>query len=149
MSKLASFLAPLRPFRGHGEPASRQLRLSSAPEEILPAICLLLTGLLLPQQEAYANPEYGFPLLAAAGAAGCIGYLLAAISRLQRTPFGTWEPLFGPSSVAASSGNCGGEGEGWPLLIALLFGSFLVLFSGLGGWVEANPRGGRPAALPA
>ena len=149
MSKLASFLAPLRPLLWRGEPASREPRLGSAPQELLPAVCLLLTGLLLPQQEAYANPEYGFPLLAAAGAAGCIGYLLAAISRLQRVPFGCWEPLFGPPCVAASSRNGGGEGEGWPLLIALLFGSFLVLFSGLGGWVEANPRGGRPAALPA
>ena len=123
--------------------------LTSAPEEILTAVCLLLTGFLLPHQEAYANPEYGFPLLAAAGAAGCIGYLLAAISRFQRVPFGCWEPLFGPPSVAASPGNGGGEGTGWPLLVALLFGSFLVLFSGLGGWVEARPRGGRPASLPA
>jgi hypothetical protein len=57
--------------------------------------------------------------------------------------------LFHPSSVATSSANGGGGGEGWPLLVALLFGSFLVLFSGLGGWVEAYPRGGCPAALPA
>jgi hypothetical protein len=123
--------------------------MSSAPKEILLAVCLLLTDILLPQQETYASPEYGFPLLAAAGAAGCIGYLLAAISRLQRVPFGSREPLFWPSSVAASSGNGGGGGEGWPLLVALLFGSFLILFSGLGGWVEAHPRGGRQAALPA
>ena len=147
MSELACFLVPPCPTRGRDEPASRQPRSSSAPEEILPAICLLLTGLLLPQQEAYANPEYGFPLLAAAGAAGCIGYLLVAISRLQRSPFGYRAPLFEPSSVAASSGTGGEEGEGWPLLVALLFGSFLVLFSGLGGWVEVNQRGGRPAAL--
>jgi hypothetical protein len=34
------------------------------------------------------------------------------------------------------------------LLVALLFGSFLMLFSGLGGWVDARLHITRPA-LPA
>ena len=115
---------------------------------MLAAVFLLLADVLLPQQDAYASAEYGFPLLAAVGAAGCIGYLLSAIFRLHRSPFGSRGLLFGASSVAAFSVNGRGGGEDWPLLVALLFGSFLMLFSGLGGWVDAHPRATRPA-LPA
>ena len=114
---------------------------------VLAAVFLLLADVLLPQQDAYASAEYGFPLLAAVGAAGCIGYLLSAIFRLHRAPFGSRGLLFG-SSAATASVDGGGSGEDWPLLVALLFGSFLMLFSGLGGWVDARPRTTRPA-LPA
>jgi hypothetical protein len=47
--------------------------------------------------------------------------------------------------VEAFSVDGRGGGEDWPLLVALLFGSFLMLFSGLGGWVDAYPRVTRPA----
>ena len=115
---------------------------------MLAAICLFLADVLLPQQEAYASAEYGFPLLAAAGAAGCIGYLLSAIFRLHRAPFGSRGLLLGSSPVAVFSVNGRGRGADWPLLVALLFGSILILFSGLGGWVDARPRATR-LALPA
>jgi hypothetical protein len=118
--------------------------LRSALKTVLAAICLFIADVLLPQQEAYASAEYGFPLLAAVGAAGCIGYFLSAIFRLHRAPFGS-RGLLGSSPVAAFSVNGRGGGEDWPLLVALLFGSFLILFSGLGGWVDARPRATRPA----
>ena len=41
-----------------------------------PAFGLVLFGLLVnvfPREEVYANPEYGLPLLALFGAAGCVG----------------------------------------------------------------------------
>ena len=110
--------------------------LRSASKTVLAAVFLLLADILLPQQDAYASAEYGFPLLAAVGAAGCIGYLLSAIFRLHRAPFGSRGLLFGSSWVATSVDGRGGED--WPLLVALLFGPFLILFSGLGGWVEAR-----------
>ena len=121
--------------------------LRSVSKTVLTAVFLLLADILIPQQDAYASAEYGFPLLAAVGAAGCIGYLLSAIFRLHRAPFTSRGLLFGSSSAAASVGGRG-SGEDWPLLVALLFGSFLMLFSGLGGWVDACPRATRPA-LPA
>jgi len=119
--------------------------LRSALKTVPAAVCLFLADVLLPQQDAYTSAEYGFSLLAAVGAAGCIGYLLSAILRLHRSPFGSGGLLFGPSSVAAFSANGLAGGEEWPLLVALLFGSFLLLFSGLGGWVDARPRATRPA----
>jgi hypothetical protein len=121
--------------------------LKSVSKTVLAALFLLLADILLPQQDAYASAEYGFPLLAAVGAAGCIGYLLSAIFRLHRAPFSSRRLLFGSSS-AATSVDGGGSGEDWPLLVALLFGSFLMLFSGLGGWVDARLHITRPA-LPA
>ena len=114
---------------------------------MLAALFVLLASILFPQQDAYASAEYGVPLLAAVGAAGCIGYLLSAIFRLHRVPFSSRGLLFGSSS-ASTSLDGGVSGEDWPLLVALLFGSFLMLFSGLGGWVDARPRITRPA-LPA
>jgi hypothetical protein len=141
VSRLADSLALFLPVRGRGATQPSYLR-----PAVLPALCLLLADLLLPQQETYANPEYGFSLIAAVGAAGCISYLLSAVSRLQQAPFGARALLFGPSSIAPSSTNSRGDGEDWPLLVALLFGSLLILFSGLGGWVEALLRVTGPAA---
>ena len=111
---------------------------------MLAALFVLLADILLPQQDAYASAEYGVPLLAAVGAAGCIGYLLSAIFRLHRVPFSSRGLLFGSSS-AAPSFDVVGSGEVWPLLVVLLFVSSLMLFSGLGGWVDARPRITRPA----
>jgi hypothetical protein len=132
--------------RRRGVGASRP-PLKSVSKTVLAALFVLLADILLPQQDAYASAEYGFPLLAAVGAAGCIGYLLSAIFRLHRAPLSSRGRLFGSSS-AATSLDGGGGGEDWPLLVALLFGSFLMLFSGLGGWVDARPlRISRPALL--
>ncbi len=118
--------------------------LRSVSKTVLAAVLVLLADILLPQQDAYASAEYGFPLLAAVGAAGCIGYLLSAIFRLHRAPYSSLGLLFG-SLVEATSVDGRKGGEDWPLLVALLFGSFLMLFSGLGGWVDARPRATRPA----
>jgi len=124
----------------------RRLRLRSASKTALFGICLLLADLLLPQQDAYTSAEYGFPMLAAVGAAGCIGYLLSTLSRFPRDLTGSLGLLFGDSSPAGLFANSRGKGEEWPLLVALLFGSLLVLLSGLGGWVDSRPRVTRPAA---
>jgi hypothetical protein len=126
-------------------PARR--RLASLPQTALFAIWLLLVD-VSPQQDVYANPDYGLSLLAALGTAGCLGCLLTAIFRLYRAPFGSRGVLSCSSSVEAFSVDGRGGGEDWPLLVALLFGSFLMLFSGLGGWVDAGSRVTRPA-LPA
>jgi hypothetical protein len=138
VSKPAPFLALLRPLGGQNASPLR-----SVSKTALAAACLLLADLFLPQQDAYASAEYGFPFLAAVGAAGCVGYLLSAVLRLYRAPLGSRGLLFGSSSVATSSANNLARGEDWPLLVALLFRSFLILFSGLGGWVDARPV--RPA----
>jgi hypothetical protein len=126
-------------------PARR--RLDGLPHTALFAIWLLLVD-VSPQQDVYANPDYGLSLLAALGTAGCLGCLLTAIFRLYRAPFGSQVALSRSSSVEAFAADGRGGGEDWPLLVALLFGSFLILFSGLGGWVDAYPRVTRPA-LPA
>ena len=113
---------------------------------------MLLADLILPQQELYANFEYGFSLLAATGTVGCIGYLLAIIFRLDQPPLGPQASLFEISSLTVlSSVSTRARSEDWPLLVALLFGSILNLFSGLGGWVEPRPRavGPAPSILPA
>ncbi len=50
---------------------------------VLPALGLLLLGLLAhlsSREEVYANPEYGFSILALFGAVGCIGHLAASTS---------------------------------------------------------------------
>ena len=117
------------------------------PGVVLPAIWFLLAG-LSPQQDVYANPDYGLSLLAALGTAGCLGYLLAAISRHHRLRLGARTLFFGPSQVGILSARASCGGEDWPLLVALLFGPLPILFSGLGGWVEARgiPRGARRRA---
>jgi len=103
----------------------------------LPAIGLLVVD-LLPQQEAYANADYGFSLLAALGAEGCIGYLVGYIFSCFDIPVYSC-PIFAwlrPEPVVSASV----PGERWPLLVALLFGPIMVLLAGLGGWVEAHGR---------
>ena len=138
MSKPVPSFVLLRPLREN----TPHPPLRSVSKTVLAAACLLLADIFLPQQDAYA--EYGFPFLAAVGAAGCVGYLLSAILRLYRAPLGSRGLLFGSPSVATSSANGLAGGEDWPLLVALLFGSFLILFSGLGGWVDARTPATRP-----
>jgi hypothetical protein len=122
------------------------LSLGAVSKSVLPAIWLFLAG-FLPHQDVYANPDFGLSLLAALGTVGCVGYLLAFFSRHYQVPFGSTTLLVGLSSAKVVSPGNPGAGENWPLLVALLFGPFLVLFSGLGGWVEARglSRGSRRA----
>lgn len=102
-----------------------------------PLLVVLASGLLTyfaPHDEAYAGADYGISLLAALGAASCIGYLASRLSlRLDLLPY----PRPAASGLSPSAVVTGGleTGEDWPLLVALLFGLFLMLLAGLGGWV--------------
>lgn len=111
----------------------------------LPALWLLLAD-LSPQQEVYAGADYGLSMLAVLGTAGCLSYALALVS--DRTLFGEGSAvsLAGPEPAGglALSGRTA-RGERWPLLIALLFAPLVILFSGLGGFVEVAPG---PSAAP-
>ena len=103
-----------------------------------PAFGLVLLGLLVSffsREEIYAGLEYAFPLLALFGAAGCIGQLTVSISRRSGTlasacciPVGVLHSTVEEHSLPGQTGRL-------PVLMALLFGSFVVLLAGLGGWV--------------
>ena len=99
---------------------------------------LLLLGLLAnvsSREEIYANPEYGFTILALFGAVGCIGHLAASLSRRSGAlDFANRIPVRVLRVAAVPGGYPGGAGE-WPVLVALLFGPLVFLLSGLGGWV--------------
>lgn len=114
---------------------------------MLPAIWLLLAG-LWPQQDVYASADYGLSVLAILGTAGCIGYAWAFFSRYRLAAFGPTALAAWPSSPATFTPGNPGRGEVWPLLVALLFAPLPILFSGLGGWVEARSirRGAHRAA---
>jgi hypothetical protein len=103
-----------------------------------PAFGLLLLGLLVSlfsREEVYANLEYGFPLLALFGAAGCIGQLTVSISRRSGTlAFACCIPAGALRATIVRGGVPGGTSD-LPVLIALLFGPLVVLLAGLGGWV--------------
>jgi hypothetical protein len=103
-----------------------------------PAFGLVLLGLLISlfsREEVYANLEYGFPLLALFGAAGCIGQLTVSISRRSGTlAFACCVPSEVLRATAVRGG-VPGETSDLPVLIALLFGPLVVLLAGLGGWV--------------
>jgi hypothetical protein len=105
---------------------------------VLPALGVLLLGLLAnlsSREEIYANPEYGFSVLALFGAAGCIGHLAASISRRSwALDFACRIPVRALPATVVPGGNLGGAGE-WPVLVALLFGPLVFLLAGLGGWV--------------
>ena len=93
-----------------------------------------LLGNLSSREEVYANPEYGFSVLAFLGAAGCIGHLAANLSRRSGTlDFACCGPIR-VVPAAVPGGIPAGAGE-WPVLVALLFGPLVFLLSGLGGWV--------------
>lgn len=100
-------------------------------------LVVLASGLLTyfaPHDEAYAGADYGISLLAALGAASCLGYLASRLSlRLDLLP----RLLPAASGLSPSVVVTGGleTGEDWPLLVALLFGLFLMILAGLGGWV--------------
>jgi hypothetical protein len=102
----------------------------------LPAAGLLLLGLLAnvsSREEVYANPEYGFTILALFGAVGCIGHLAASLSRSSGAlDFANRIPVRALTVAAVLGSYTAGE---WPVLVALLFGPLVFLLSGLGGWV--------------
>jgi hypothetical protein len=103
-----------------------------------PAFGVVLLGLLvslISREEIYAGLEYAFPLLALFGAAGCIGQLTVSISRRSGTlasacciPVEVLRSTMERRSLPGQTGRL-------PVLMALLFGPFVVLLAGLGGWV--------------
>ena len=103
-----------------------------------PAFGLLLVGLLVAffsREEVYANLEFGFPMLALFGAAGCIGQLTLSISRRSGTlASACCIPIWILRARDVRAG-VRGETSDLPVLIALLFCPLVVLLAGLGGWV--------------
>ena len=102
-----------------------------------PLLALALVGLLVDvarPEEAYAGIGYGLSLLAFLGAAGYATRLTARLAtRLDPLP---WASPAAPAARAETSTSVlSVRGEGWPVLVALLFGTLAVLLSGLGGWV--------------
>ena len=102
-----------------------------------PLLAFVLLGLLADvarPEEAYAGIGYGLSLLTFLGAAGYATRLTARLAtRLDPLP---WASPAAPAARAeTSSSRLSVRGEGWPVLVALLFGTLAVLLSGLGGWV--------------
>jgi len=103
-----------------------------------PAFGLVLFSLLVNvfyREEVYANLEYGFPMLALFGAAGCIGQLTVSISRRSGMLASACCIPTGVLPSTDVNDSVRGETSDLPVLIALLFGPLVVLLSGLGGWV--------------
>jgi hypothetical protein len=86
-------------------------------------------------EEVYANLEYGFPVLALFGAAGCIGQLTVSISRRAGTLASACCIPSGVLRTTAVTDGVRGATSDLPILLALLFGPIVVLLAGLGGWV--------------
>jgi hypothetical protein len=98
----------------------------------------VLLGLLVnffSREEVYANLEYGFPMLALFGAAGCIGQLTVSISRRSGTLASACCIPAGVLRTTAVRDGVRGETSDLPVLVALLFCPLVVLLAGLGGWV--------------
>jgi hypothetical protein len=111
----------------------------AALRTVAPLVAGVLAGIsaeLFPQQEIYADLSYGFSLLAFLGAACGVFFLAALLSRRfgGAAPAGFRIIEIPPPSGALGTG-APGESADWPVLVALLLGSFFVLISGLGGWV--------------
>ena len=103
-----------------------------------PAFGLVLFGLLVnffSREEVYANLEYGFPMLALFGAAGCIGQLTVNISRRSGTLASACCIPIRVLRARVVRDGVRGETSDLPVLIALLFCPLVVLLAGLGGWV--------------
>ena len=101
-----------------------------------PLLALVLAGLLaevVDHEGASAGIDYGLSLLALLGATGCVVSLAGRISsNLDSLPRSGISNA--PRPIAALPAILV-RGEDWPVLVALLFGALIVLFSGLGGWV--------------
>lgn len=123
----------------HSESATRLTKRSGPLATLLKCVPLLVV-LILPDvptpDEAYAAIDYGYALLAAFGAAGAFGYLVIRLASPLDFP-----PIpggLGFSQAPEAVGNP--RGENWPLLVALVFGSVVLLLAGLGGWVYSPAR---------
>jgi len=120
-------------------PSSRALEGGRLGTGAGPLLALVLIGLqtdVTRPEEAYAGIGYGLSLLALLGAAGCVARLTGRLAtRLDPLPWASPAAARTSTSVQDFSP----RGEGWPLLVALLFGPLAVLISGLisglGGWV--------------
>jgi hypothetical protein len=102
------------------------------------AFRLVLLGVLVnlfSREEVYASFEYGFPLVALFGAAGCIGQLTVSISRRSGALASACCIPVGVLRATAVRVGVRGETEDLPVLMALLLGPLVVLLAGLGGWV--------------
>ena len=102
------------------------------------AFGLVLLGLLvnfLFREEVYANLEYGFPMLALFGAAGCIGQLTVSISRRSGTLASACCIPTGVLRAPVVRDGVRSETSDLPIFVALLFCPLVVLLAGLGGWV--------------
>ena len=102
------------------------------------AFGLVLLGVLVnffSREEVYANLEYGFPMLALFGAAGCIGQLTVTISRRSATLASACCLPTGVLRARVARDGVRGETSDLPVLVALLFCPLVVLLAGLGGWV--------------
>lgn len=115
------------------------LKWTSARSELrvlLPVVGLVLVGLLadsVPREEVYTSLDYGFSLVTLFGAMGCAGYLAVRLSRSSSlTPLSCSSFIKTPPAAFAPLSERGAD---WPLLVALFLGPFVVLLSGLGGWV--------------
>ena len=98
----------------------------------------MLFGLLVnffSREEVYANLEYGFPMLALFGAAGCISQLTVSISRRSGTLASACCLPIRVLRARVVRDGVRGETSDLPVLIALLFCPLIVLLAGLGGWV--------------
>ena len=100
-----------------------------------PLLAFVLVGFLADvarPEEAYAGIGYGLSLLALLGAAGYAARLTGRLTtRLDPLPWAS------PAAARTSTWvqDVSAKAQGWPLLVALLFGPLAVLISGLGGWV--------------
>ena len=116
---------------------ARVSRVSSSLSRYAVGLSLVyLLWSILSSSGTHVGAEYGFSLLAALGAMGYLGHLVAYVYRGPEYLFSVSFVLGGAGSLEARrSGDVLVESADWPLLVALLFGPFSVLLAGLGGWV--------------
>ena len=114
---------------------------------VLSPVLLFLAG-SSPEGEAYANLEFGFSLLALAGASGCVAGLISNAYRLLEVPFPIVSPLVRlPARPEPARGE---RPEARERVLPVLAPSLVLptLISGLGGWVDAVASAPRAEARP-